>query len=44
MKWYQENATIDDVKGTPSFVIDGEKVSNQSYAEFKALFDGKLGE
>ena len=44
VKWYQENATIDDVKGTPSFVIDGEKVSNQSYAEFKALFDGKLGE
>ncbi|MGR3803345.1 DsbA family protein [Marinibacterium profundimaris] len=42
--WFQENAEADDVTGTPSFVIDGEKVSNQPYADFAALFDEKLGE
>ena len=42
--WFQENAEADDVTGTPSFVIDGEKVPNQDYADFAALFDEKLGE
>lgn len=42
--WFQENSEADDVTGTPSFVIDGEKVPNQDYADFAALFDEKLGE
>ncbi|CAN0587401.1 unnamed protein product, partial [Ectocarpus sp. 12 AP-2014] len=42
--WFQENAEADDVTGTPSFIVDGEKVSNQPYADFKELFDSKLGE
>ena len=41
--WYQENATEHDITSTPSFVIDGEKVKNQSYDGFSALFDSKLG-
>ncbi|MGV6848457.1 MAG: DsbA family protein [Marinibacterium sp.] len=44
VSWYQENANKDDIRATPSFVIDGEKVSNQPYSDFKALFDSKLGE
>jgi protein-disulfide isomerase len=40
--WYQENAEEHDVTGTPSFVINGEKVGNQSYAEFEALFEAEL--
>lgn len=40
--WYQTNAETDGVTGTPSFVINGEKVANQSYAEFAELFDAEL--
>lgn len=40
--WYQENGAADDVTGTPSFVVNGQKVGNQSYADFKALFDAEL--
>ncbi|MEO9779075.1 MAG: DsbA family protein [Sedimentitalea sp.] len=42
--WYQENAEADEVTGTPSFVINGEKVANQSYAEFAKLFDAELAD
>lgn len=42
--WYQKNAEEHDVRGTPSFVINGEKYSNMAYDEFKAVIDGKLGE
>lgn len=41
--WYQQNAEEDGVTGTPSFVINGEKVANQSYAEFEKLFEAELG-
>ncbi len=41
---YQENATRDDIQGTPSFIIDGQKYSNMSYAEFASVLDEKLGE
>lgn len=41
--WFQDHAARDDVRATPSFVIDGEKVSNQPYEDFKAMFDAKLG-
>ena len=42
--WYQENKEEHDVRATPSFVIDGEKVSNMPFADFAALLDGKLGD
>ncbi len=41
--WYQENAERDDITATPSFVINGHKVSNQSYDDFKKLIDEELG-
>ncbi len=40
---YQENATADGVRSTPSFVIDGQLHTNMSYAEFSALIDEALG-
>ncbi len=42
--WYQENATRDEIESTPSFIIDGQKYSNMSYADFSAILDEKLGE
>lgn len=41
--WYQKNAEADDVSATPSFVLNGRKISNQSYEDFKRLFDDELG-
>jgi len=40
--WYQANADRDDVRSTPSFMIDGEKYSNMSYAEFQTVLDEKI--
>lgn len=40
--WYQENAKADDITATPSFIVNGEPVSNQSYADFSALIDAEL--
>ncbi|MDE4173778.1 DsbA family protein [Phaeobacter sp. PT47_59] len=40
--WYQENAEEHDVTATPSFVLNGKKVENQSYVDFKALIDAEL--
>ncbi|MEM8555162.1 MAG: DsbA family protein [Pseudomonadota bacterium] len=42
VNWYRENATRDDVTGTPSFVINGQKHSNMSEREFASLLDGLL--
>ncbi|PWG16421.1 DsbA family protein [Salibaculum griseiflavum] len=42
--WYLANAEADDVQGTPSFVINGEKYSNMSYDDFAAILDEKLAE
>ncbi len=42
MAWYQSNADADDISGTPTFIIDGEKYSNMAYAEFAAVLDEKL--
>ncbi|MGB7260471.1 MAG: DsbA family protein [Albidovulum sp.] len=39
---YQANATKDDVTGTPSFIIDGQKYANMSYEEFAKTLDEKL--
>ncbi|MEP2716349.1 DsbA family protein [Pseudophaeobacter sp.] len=40
--WYQENATADGVESTPSFVLNGSKIGNQSYEAFKELIDAEL--
>ncbi|MFC4214408.1 DsbA family protein [Pseudophaeobacter arcticus] len=42
VSWYQENAEKDEVEATPSFVLNGTKISNQSYEQFKALIDAEL--
>jgi len=44
MAWYQSNADADDVQGTPTFLINGEKYSNMNYADFAAVLDEKLAE
>lgn len=41
---YQQNAAADGIDSTPSFVIDGQKYSNMSYADFSAILDEKLAE
>ena len=41
--WYQEHAEADGVEATPSFIVNGKKVSNQSYADFSAIIDAELG-
>ncbi|TNJ46288.1 DsbA family protein [Phaeobacter sp. B1627] len=40
--WYQENATRDDISSTPSFILNGTKMSNQPYADIKALIEAEL--
>jgi len=37
--WYQENAEEDDISSTPSFVINGTKYSNMSFADMSELID-----
>ncbi len=41
--WYQENATRDDVRSTPSFLLNGAKLDNQPYADMKELIKAELG-
>ncbi len=41
---YQKNATADDIRGTPTFIINGEKMSNMSYDDFSAVLEEKLAE
>ena len=41
--WFQENVTEHDISATPSFVVNGKKVANQSWSDFSALLDGELG-
>lgn len=41
--WYQQNAETDEVTGTPSFIINGKKVPNQAYDDFKAVIEAELG-
>lgn len=42
--WYETNQKADDVQGTPTFRIDGEKYDNMAFAEFARILDEKLGE
>jgi protein-disulfide isomerase len=39
---YQKNFTADGIEGTPSFIINGEKHSNMSYEDMKAIIDAEL--
>ena len=41
---WEKHRAADDVRSTPSFVIDGEKYSNMSYEDFVEILDAKLGE
>lgn len=41
--WYQTNADRDNITGTPSFMIDGQKYSNMAYDEFARILDEKIG-
>ncbi|WP_376875548.1 DsbA family protein [Albirhodobacter sp. R86504] len=41
---FQARAEADDVQGTPTLIIDGEKNSNMSYADLKAILDAKLAQ
>ncbi|MGD9863901.1 MAG: DsbA family protein [Pseudodonghicola sp.] len=40
--WYQKHAEEDDIKATPSFIINGTKVENQPWNDFKAIIDAEL--
>jgi protein-disulfide isomerase len=40
---FQKNMEADQVEGTPTFIIDGEKYSNMPYDEFAQVLDEKLG-
>ncbi|SNR35580.1 DsbA family protein [Paracoccus sediminis] len=41
---FQQNATSDEIEATPTFIIGGEKVSNQPWDDLKAVIDAKLAE
>jgi protein-disulfide isomerase len=40
--WYQEHAEADGIESTPSFVLNGTKIANQSYDSLKALIEAEL--
>ncbi|MGH1458442.1 MAG: DsbA family protein [Paracoccaceae bacterium] len=40
--WYQKNGEADDITGTPTLIVDGEKQSDLSFDALKTLIDGKL--
>ncbi len=42
--WYSQNAEADNIRATPSFIINGEPYSNMSYDDFKEVIDAKLAE
>lgn len=41
---FEKDAAEDEVEGTPTLIINGEKHPNMSYDELKAIIDGKLAE
>ncbi|MCX7565681.1 DsbA family protein [Sulfitobacter sp. F26169L] len=40
--WYQKNAEADGITSTPSFVIDGKKHANMSYADMQKIINDAL--
>ncbi len=41
--WYQENAERDGIQATPSFLVNGKKIDNMSYDDFKKIIEDELG-
>jgi protein-disulfide isomerase len=41
--WFEENSAADDVRATPTIVIDGKKIDGNSYEAIKTALDAKLG-
>jgi protein-disulfide isomerase len=39
VEWYSENAKRDEIKSTPTLVINGEQHSNQSYEKLTKILD-----
>ena len=39
---FQQNATADEVDATPTFIIGGDKVSNQPWDDLKKVIEDKL--
>lgn len=39
---YQKHASDDEIQGTPTFIINGEKHSNMTYSELQKILDGLL--
>jgi protein-disulfide isomerase len=44
VKHFETNFEADGVEGTPTFIINGDKHSNMSYDDMKAILDEKLAE
>lgn len=42
VSWYEANQAEDNIRATPSFVIDGALHSNMPFAEFAEIIDGKI--
>lgn len=40
---FQKNMEADDVQGTPTFFINGDKQSNMAYDDFAEMLDEALG-
>lgn len=40
--WYQENAQADGIDATPTFIVNGQKVKNQPWDDFKAIIDAEI--
>ena len=40
--WYQEKAGADNIDSTPSFIINGKKHTNMSFAEMSEIIDAEL--
>ncbi len=43
VEWYSQNAKRDEIKSTPTLIINGEKHSNQSYEQLAEMLDEILG-
>ena len=43
VEWYSQNAKRDEIKSTPTLIINGEKYSNQSYEQLTEILDEILG-
>lgn len=41
---YQQHADADSITATPTFIIDGQKYNNMSYADFAKILDEKLAQ